>query len=124
MIRDDRPRILNGFVSNARRPEVVRGPGDVLELRFLLGVNRWKDGGRTHDGVDYHHVVLRDDGSNMAVAYANVLQPGRRLHVHGLWRTRTDGDETVHELVTGRLYQPLPIPEGTRHGVPATKETP
>lgn len=103
-----RPRVLQGFVSQTCRPELVRAADGVIELRFVLGVKRWANG-RTYAGTDYHHIALRDPSGNAAISYANVLRPGMRLHLHGTWRTR-DG---TPELVVTRLYQPLPIPEGT-----------
>ena len=110
-----RPVTLNGLVSGRETPALVRAVDGERELRFLLAVKRWRDGGRVYDGADYHHIVLRAPRTNLAISYANALPPGTRLHVHGTWRQR---DGHPPELVVTRLYQPAAIPAGTPTGAP------
>ncbi|SHL73914.1 hypothetical protein [Streptomyces yunnanensis] len=112
MAIDHRPLQLVGEVS-ARDggPDLVRAVDGELELRFTLSIPRWRNA--RLDGRDYHRVVLRSPGTGDAAAYAAVLRPGQRLHVHGVWRTRVGLAGTVDELVVTRLWAPLPIPAGT-----------
>lgn len=117
MTKDYRPRQFVGEVSSrGGGPDLVRAVDGEAELRFTLTVPRWR-GGKL-DGRDYHHVVLRSPGTNAAISYAAVLRPGRRLHLHGTWRTRVGLDGPVDELVVTRLWTPLPIPAGTPVGQP------
>ena len=95
------PRCLNGLVSGRESTNLVRTPDGELELRFLLAVQQRVPRG----GAEYHHIVLRAPGTDLARSYIG-LRPGTPLHVHGEWRKRG----RVAELVTSRLYQPAPIP--------------
>lgn len=106
------PRTLTGFVSTLQRPELVYGDDGVLELRFRLGIRVFKD--RRYDHTAYHHVVLRDEQSDIASRCRHVVQPRMGLHLHGVWRRRTGGTEPVDEFVVARLYQPVPMPGGAR----------
>ncbi|WP_030670558.1 hypothetical protein [Streptomyces rimosus] len=112
---DTRPRTLTGTVSAVQRPYLVRGDDTVPELRFRLSVKRWTPEGR-YGGTDVHHVVLRDEHTNLAVSYVHALAVGTRLHLHGTWRQRLDADAWIDEFTVTRLWTPLPIPSGTRLG--------
>lgn len=102
------PRTLTGFVSTLQRPELVPGDDGVMELRFRLAIRVLRDG--RYDHTAYHHVVLRDEHSDIASRCRGVVQPRMGLHLHGVWRRRTDGTEPVDEFVVARLYQPVPVP--------------
>lgn len=117
MSTDRRARQFVGEVSGREGgPHLVRAVDGEPELRFQLTVPRWRN--RRLDGRDYHRIVLRNPGTGDASAYAAVLRPGQRLHVHGVWRTRVGVDGPVDELVVIRLWAPLPIPAGTAVGQP------
>ncbi|MER7151231.1 hypothetical protein [Streptomyces lydicus] len=113
---DHRPRQFVGEVSAMRRPELVRAVDQELELRFVLTVPRWRRG--EYDGRDYHRIVMRAPGTNLALSYAGVLVPGVRLHLHGVWRVRADTEGAHDELVVTRLWEPLRIPAGSPVGQP------
>ncbi|GGX49225.1 hypothetical protein [Streptomyces noursei] len=123
MTTDHRPLQLVGEVSaKGGLPDLVRAVDGEPELRFTLSIPRWRNG--RLDGRDYHRIVLRNPGTGDASAYARVLKPGRRLHVHGVWRTRVGIDGAVDELVVTRLWTPLPIPAGTPVGQPREGDLP
>ncbi|WP_238782999.1 hypothetical protein [Streptomyces monomycini] len=120
-----RPSTLTGFVTTTR-PELVRDDeGAAVELRFRLGI-RVYDAACRYRRTEYHAIVLRDEHSDIALAYQHALHPGTRLHLHGDWRQRddgTDGDAT-DEFVVRRLYTELAVPPGAWPGrVAARRET-
>ncbi|WP_030375562.1 hypothetical protein [Streptomyces rimosus] len=121
-----RPSTLTGFVSTAR-PELVRdGEGAAVELRFRLGI-RVYDAACRYRRTEFHAIVLRDEHSDIALAYQHALHPGTRLHLHGDWRRRDGGADgcMTDEFVVRRLYTELPVPPGAWPGrLPARQETP
>ncbi|WP_030371492.1 hypothetical protein [Streptomyces rimosus] len=71
-------------------------------------MKRWSPEGR-YGGTDVHHVVLRDEHTNLAVSHVHAPTVGSRLHLHGTWRQRLDGDAWIDDFTGARLWAPPPV---------------